>query len=105
MAHAYHRTRQAQIDLAELSDWLGQQSPALALRFLQAAKQTFELLAAHPGIGGKCHFPGAEFRDIRVWRVTGFPNHLIFYRRTDDGVQIARVLHAARNLDDLFGSP
>ena len=41
--------------------------------------------------------------DVRMWRVTGFPSHLIFYRQTEGGIEIIRVLHAKRDIDALFG--
>jgi toxin ParE1/3/4 len=35
---------------------------------------------------------------IRRWPIPEFPKHLIFYRPTDDGVDILRVLHGARDV-------
>jgi toxin ParE1/3/4 len=38
-----------------------------------------------------------------MWRVAGFPNHLIFYRPVESGVEVIRVLHAKRDIEALFG--
>ena len=38
-----------------------------------------------------------------MWRVAGFPNHLIFYRPIESGVEVIRVLHASRDIESLFG--
>ncbi|MBM3832603.1 MAG: type II toxin-antitoxin system RelE/ParE family toxin [Verrucomicrobia bacterium] len=32
-------------------------------------------------------------------------NHLIFYRPMDGGIEVARILHGARDLPVLFGLP
>jgi toxin ParE1/3/4 len=34
---------------------------------------------------------------MRFWPVTGFRNYLVFYFPLSDGVEIVRVLHAARD--------
>lgn len=39
---------------------------------------------------------------IRQWRLPGFENYLIFYRPLDDGVEILRVLHGARDIQRIF---
>jgi len=33
--------------------------------------------------------------------MTGFPNHLVFYRVFDAEVEIVRVLHSARDMDTI----
>jgi len=40
---------------------------------------------------------------LRAWPIDGFRNHLVFYRPTDEGVDIVRVLHGARDIEALFG--
>ena len=35
-------------------------------------------------------------------RIKGFENHLIFYRPSEDGVDIIRVLHGARDIEKVF---
>lgn len=39
---------------------------------------------------------------MRVWSVRDFPKHLIFYRATDDRIEILRVLHGARDAAAIF---
>jgi toxin ParE1/3/4 len=34
--------------------------------------------------------------------MSGFRNHLIFYRPIDDGIEIVRVLHGARDWQNLL---
>ena len=41
---------------------------------------------------------------VRVWRVSGFEKHLIFYRPNPEGVEILDVIHGARDIEALvFG--
>jgi len=44
-----------------------------------------------------------RFADVRLWRVRGFENYLIFYRPLADGVQIERVIHAAQDYQQILG--
>ena len=47
----------------------------------------------------------ARLADIRVWRISGFEKHLIFYRPCPKGVEILDVIHGARDIETLvFGS-
>lgn len=50
-------------------------------------------------------FASSHLQGIRRWKVKGFPNFLIFYRSTDEGVEIIRILHGARDLDAIFQEP
>jgi toxin ParE1/3/4 len=36
---------------------------------------------------------------LRVWRIEGFLNHLVFYRAVDGGIEVVRISHAARDID------
>jgi len=37
-----------------------------------------------------------------VWPIKGFKNYLIFYRPIEQGVEIVRVLHGARDMPSVF---
>lgn len=37
-----------------------------------------------------------------VWQVRGFENYVIFYRPIEHGIEIVRVLHAARDIAAVF---
>lgn len=77
-------------------------NPSAARSFLEAAYDTFEFLSQNSGVGR----PRADlgFPEVRSWRVAGFRNYLIFYREIPDGVQIWRVLHGARDLENVLPS-
>jgi toxin ParE1/3/4 len=42
--------------------------------------------------------------DLRFFPVTRFPNHLVFYRPLEDGLELVRVLHGAREIARLLES-
>jgi len=92
-------------DLADIAVYLAEESGSdeLAFRFLDAAAASFEDLAAMPAMGAARTFRDPALADVRMWRVAGFQNHLIFYRQTERGIEVLRVLHAKRDIDALFG--
>jgi toxin ParE1/3/4 len=99
------RSDQALGDLEELTDYLRSKSVEVALRFVIASESTFRFILHNPGVGQLCNFSDPILSGVRVWRIDGFPNHLIYFKPTDRGVKIVRVLHGARDIDTLFGDP
>ena len=90
-------------DLQAIARAIRTGNPRAASRFLVSVYDTFEFLAANPGMGrsrGDLGFP-----EVRSWRVRGFPRHLIFYRETPGCVQMLRVLHGARDLSGEISRP
>jgi len=73
-----------------------------AVRFLEAAEQTFNQLAETPNIGKVVAIADKAFGDVRQWHIRNFKNHLIFYRLDQETVDILRVLHGARDLGDII---
>ena len=55
-----------------------------------------------PEMGSLCGFQSAEAAGIRVWSIAGFENHLIFYRPIEDGIDVIRVIHGARDIVAIF---
>jgi toxin ParE1/3/4 len=88
-------------DLQTVAQFIHHDNPFAARLFLEAAYDTFELLARNPGVGRQCADLG--FPEIRSWRVEGFGRYLIFYRELPDKIQIWRVLHGARDLPQTVG--
>ena len=90
-------------DLDSLAAYIQQDSPQAAIRFLEAAEETFGTLAQMPELGGLFESRIAHFSDMRIWQIKGFPSILVFYRPIQGAVEIVRVLHSARDLAALFG--
>ncbi len=94
---------EAREDLDQIHAFISEDNLAAADRVLEAALATFADLAGMPGMGRRRTFKSSALSDLRSFRVSGFRNYLIFYRPRAGGVEIVRVLHAARDLDALFG--
>ena len=94
--------RRADRDIDEQLVYLGKQSHRVASRFLDAVEQTFQLLAESPDRGFLWDHDTNIDRNIHVWPIRGFPNMLAFYRPIDQGVEIIRVLHGARDIATLM---
>jgi toxin ParE1/3/4 len=84
--------------LIENATFIGQDSPAAAERFLEAAEATFQQLEETPELGRLYETDNPRLAGVRVIRVRGFRNHLIFYRPCVEGVELLHLLHGARDL-------
>jgi toxin ParE1/3/4 len=102
MGHGVTRKPDVRRDLSEQADYIARGSVDAASRFLDAVEATFEFLADNCDIGQVCAFEDPRTLGLRVWPIRGFPNHLVFYLPTKDGVDIIRVLHGARDLNSIF---
>jgi len=91
---------QARLDVIELATYIGKDSVLAANRFLDASEATFDLLAETPQLGAIYPTKNHRLRGLRVFRVKGFPNHLAFYLDRNYGVEVVRVIHGARDLDE-----
>jgi len=92
----YRVSNAAKSDLQGIWLYIAQDDPVVADRFVRSLSTRFPLLASMPELGRK--------RDELSPRLRSFPvkNYIIFYRRMASGVEIARILHGARDLPTLF---
>jgi toxin ParE1/3/4 len=44
-------------------------------------------------------FKEIELADLRAWPILRFFNYVIYYRPVPDGIEVVRILHAARDRD------
>lgn len=86
----------ARTDLDEIWDYIAQDDPAAADRFICAIVAKFPKLAAWSEIRRKREELSPRLRSIAVGR------YVAFYRPTEAGVEVVRVLHGARDLPPLF---
>lgn len=90
-------------DLDEQAEYLAaHRDLEMGLRFYHAAEKTFQLLASQPKMGSLTEYRSPFLAGVRMFPLKGFPKHLIFYRPLDDGIEIIRVLHGAREIESLF---
>jgi toxin ParE1/3/4 len=95
-------TPAAKKDLFEIADFIADQSLDSGLRFLDKVETSFQKLAEMPELGAVCPFRHAEITGIRVRAVTGFPNHLIFYRVETEQICVIRVLHGSQDWENII---
>lgn len=96
------RRPQAEQDLEDIALYLGQNSPAAATRFLDAAERTCGQLATMSGLGAPFALTNPSLQGLRHCSVQGFRNYLIFYLPIDDGIEVVRVLHGARDIPGML---
>lgn len=89
-------------ELWTIWEYIALDNPDAATRVVEAVYKTFEDLRTSPGLGRVRTFRNSRLRDIRMWRVVGFEDYLIFYREQSDDIQVLHVYHGARDLEALF---
>jgi toxin ParE1/3/4 len=90
-------------DLRQLANYILVNGNAdVAVKFLDAAEQTFEQLLRTPGVGKVNQLVVSRLGEIRQWRIKDFKDYLIFYRIQDTTVEILRMFHGARDLVDVL---
>jgi toxin ParE1/3/4 len=103
MTLGYRVLPAADRDLDDQAAYLAREaSLETAFRFYDAAAATFGNLSRMPGIGEQWDSPKPRLTGLRVFRVKGFERHLVFYRPVEGGIEILRVLHAARDIDSVL---
>jgi toxin ParE1/3/4 len=85
-------------DLIEQATYIAEDNLDASDRFLMAAEDTFNFLGTTPTIGNLSGFTHSSLVDVRQYAIKGFKSFLIFYRVTDDGIDILRVLHGSRDV-------
>jgi len=93
-----HVTDLAEADLREIWLYVAQDNPDAADRLVARLHDKCHVLAQSPQIGPLRNELKAGLRTFPVG------NYLIFYRPTEDGIEVVRVLSGYRDLDRLFPS-
>jgi toxin ParE1/3/4 len=74
----------------------------VADRFFAEAEATFARLAGLPGMGTRYEHDHPALADLCCFPVSRFRNCLVFYRPVADGIEVLRVLHGARDIDNIL---
>ena len=92
----YRLSETAIADMGEAYEYVARDNEAAAENLLLEFQKRFHLLAAFPAAG---HERKNLMRGVRSYPVG---NYVLFYRQVDDGVEILRVFHGARDIEGLF---
>jgi toxin ParE1/3/4 len=90
------RTKQADADIEDIATYIAQDSPNAAIRWVDEIEANLISIGEMPGIG-------VLRDDIRAdLRTSALGNYIIVYREVDSDVEVVRVLHGARQWQDLL---
>lgn len=89
-------------DISEAASFIGTNSPTMADRLVAAVDETLLFLSESPHVGRVLEMRHARLAWLRIWSVQGFPNHLLIYGPIESGIELVKLIHGARNLDDLI---
>jgi toxin ParE1/3/4 len=83
--------------LVDIHDYIAQDRPEAARRLISRLYDKFAFLARFPEAGQRRpEFAGGDIRVFSAW------NYVVYYRVRANSVEIARVVHGARNTESLF---
>ncbi len=88
---------QAREDVNEQAHYLAQDTPEVAVRFLEEFERAIEQLLSFPNLGRAWPTKNPNLQGLRRFPLKGFPLSL-FYLPTEKTIEIIRVLHYSRRL-------
>ena len=86
-------------DLVSIFDWIADDSPTNAAAFIEKLDRHIGSLATHAFLG---HVPRDEKLKNTGYRILVVESYLVFYLIRGKIVEIHRVIHGSRNLDDVI---
>ena len=96
----YRLSNQADADLDGIAEYLGSRSPESSERVLDALLDSFELLAASPVLGTLRDDLRPNLRVFSAKKPAA--QYLIFYYPCSGGIEVATVIHGARDYLGMF---
>lgn len=93
----------ARIDMLEQGEYYDSEGgEELGDRFIAECEAGFARLALYPESGTRVRLKHPQLEDCRFILVPGFEKILIFYKLSDEKIQIVRVLHGARDIETVL---
>ena len=92
----YRLDTDARVDLVSIHKYVARDNRVAADRLIHELKQKFHLLASQPLIGEERPELAANLRSLSAG------NYVVFYRPVRNGIEVARVIHAARDIGSQF---
>ena len=90
----------AEIDLREIAEYIAERNEAAADRFLMQFADRCDLLSTSPFLGEVCpsNLDGLRMISLQA-------SYVIFYSVEPDRINIARIVHGARDWPSILSSP
>ncbi len=93
---SYRLRPQAEADIEAIALYIAEDNPSAARRWCDDIHRRCQRIGEMPGIGVARPEVRPELRSFPVG------NYLILYRQIDEGAEIVRVVHGARQWEDLL---
>ena len=90
------------MDLDEQFLCIARDSPRAPLEFLEMAQVALGRLSRFSRLGERYRSRNPELSDLRSWPIPGFMTYMIYYRTTEQGIEIVPVLHTKRDFDTII---
>lgn len=100
MALTILKRPQAARDLEECFVFIAEDNIDAAVSFLIAAERSLDELSRFPFLGKAYEVGESLNENYRVWHVSGFTHYLLFYEVTELAIDLIRVLHSSRDIED-----
>jgi len=95
-------TSLAWADIVDTTCYLAERSADAAAKFFDCVRHSANRLSDMPELGTVTQLEDRRTKNIRIWPVKDYPNHLIFYQIETDELVVLRVLHGSTNYEELF---
>ncbi|MEK7724621.1 MAG: type II toxin-antitoxin system RelE/ParE family toxin [Acidobacteriota bacterium] len=102
MNYEIRKKPQAERDIEECFVYIGEDNLDVAVHFLVAVEDSIEEIGRNPFVGSQRKFKNPQVKNLRMRLVKSFSNFQIFYTTQAETIEIIRVLHGARDLEDIF---
>jgi toxin ParE1/3/4 len=93
---SYRLRPQAEADIEAIALYIAEDNLAAARRWSDDIRRGCQRIGEMPGIGIARPEVRPDLRSLSIG------NYLVLYRPTDDGAEIVRVVHGARQWEDLL---
>lgn len=90
---------EAEADVDDIAATIARENLSAGIRFYDAVEATFDLLARFPNVGTRRIAVDPSLAKLRSYGVLGFRNYLVFFVPLEDGIDVVRVMHGARDHD------
>jgi toxin ParE1/3/4 len=86
----------AELDLLDIWDYIADDSPDRADDFLDRIESKLLTLAQNSGLGRKRPDLLPDLRSFCIG------NYVVFYQQIEGGIDVIRVIHGSRDIEELF---
>lgn len=85
-------TLESKLDLKDIADYIAEDNKKIAIAYIKLLREKCKKLSDTPKIG-------VQRGTLRMFPVGSY---LIFYREVKNGIEIIRILHAARHVEKII---